>query len=53
MGDHMFRDLALSRDAMAEYHARLGPERAIEQKLTTNGPTTEFLAVLFGANMRN
>jgi hypothetical protein len=53
MGDHMFRDLALSCDAMAEYHACLGPERAIEQKLTTNSPTTEFLAVLFRANMRN
>ncbi|KAI9450503.1 Cullin-4B [Lactarius psammicola] len=35
MGDHMFRDLALSRDSMAEYHKRLGPERAAEQKLTT------------------
>jgi cullin 4 len=35
MGDHMFRDLTLSRDAMAEYHACLGPGRAIEQKLTT------------------
>jgi cullin 4 len=34
MGDHMFRDLALSRDAMVEYHTRLGPERAVEQKLT-------------------
>ncbi|KAH9976775.1 hypothetical protein BGW80DRAFT_1456867 [Lactifluus volemus] len=53
MGDHMFRDLALSCDTMVEYHACLVPERAIEQKLTTNGPTTEFLAVLFRANMRN
>ncbi len=35
MGDHMFRDLALSRDSMAEYHKRLGPERAAEQMLTT------------------
>jgi len=35
MGDHMFRDLALSRDSMAEYHKRLGPERAAEQRLTT------------------
>lgn len=34
MGDHMFRDLALSRDAMGEYHKRLGPECAAEQKLT-------------------
>ncbi|KAI0249475.1 Cullin-4B [Lactifluus subvellereus] len=34
MGDHMFRDLALSRDAMGEYHQCLGPERAAEQKLT-------------------
>ena len=34
MGDHMFRDLALSRDAMGEYHKRLGPELAAEQKLT-------------------
>ena len=35
MGDHMFRDLALSRDSMNEYHKRLGPERAAEQRLTT------------------
>ena len=35
MGDHMFRDLALSRDSMTEYHKRLGPERAAEQRLTT------------------
>lgn len=34
MGDHMFRDLALSRDSMVEYHERIGPERAAEQKLT-------------------
>jgi cullin-4 len=34
MGDHMFRDLALSRDAMEEYHKRLGPERAGGQRLT-------------------
>lgn len=34
MGDHMFRDLALSRDAMVEYHERIGPKRAAEQKLT-------------------
>ncbi|KAI0292249.1 Cullin-4B [Multifurca ochricompacta] len=35
MGDHMFRDLALSRDTMTEYHKRIGPDRAAEQKLTT------------------
>ncbi|KAN0136347.1 Cullin family domain containing protein [Lactarius tabidus] len=35
MGDHMFRDLALSRDSVTEYHKRLGPERAAEQRLTT------------------
>jgi cullin-4 len=34
MGDHMFRDLALSRDTMEEYHERLGHERAAEQRLT-------------------
>lgn len=34
MGDHMFRDLALSRDTMVEYHERIGSERAAEQKLT-------------------
>ncbi len=34
MGDHMFRDLALSRDTMEEYHKRLGPGRAAEQRLT-------------------
>jgi cullin-4 len=34
MGDHMFRDLALSRDTMVEYHERIGPKRAAEQKLT-------------------
>jgi hypothetical protein len=34
MGDHMFRDLALSRDTMEEYHKRLGPGRAAEQMLT-------------------
>ncbi|KAI0059900.1 Cullin-4B [Artomyces pyxidatus] len=26
MGDHMFNDLALSRDSMREYHARIGGE---------------------------
>lgn len=35
MGDHMFQDLALSRDSMTEYHKRQGPERAAEQRLTT------------------
>ena len=34
MGDHMFRDLALSRDNMVEYHERIGPGRAAEQRLT-------------------
>ena len=34
MGDHMFRDLALSRDTMVEYHERIGPKRAAEQKVT-------------------
>ena len=34
MGDHMFRDLALSRDTMVEYHERIGPKHAAEQKLT-------------------
>ncbi|KAH9963578.1 Cullin-4B [Russula dissimulans] len=34
MGDHMFRDLALSRDSMAEYHERLGPGPAAEQRFT-------------------
>jgi len=34
MGDHMFQDLALSRDTMEEYHKRLGPGRAAEQRLT-------------------
>ena len=34
MGDHMFRDLALSRDMMVEYHERIGSKRAAEQKLT-------------------
>jgi hypothetical protein len=34
MGDHMFRDLALSRDNMVEYHKRIGPGRAAEQRLT-------------------
>ena len=33
MGDHMFQDLALSRDTMEGYHERLGPERAVEQRL--------------------
>jgi hypothetical protein len=31
----MFRDLALSRDSMIEYHKRLGPEHAAEQRFTT------------------
>ena len=30
----MFRDLALSRDNMVEYHERIGPVRAAEQRLT-------------------
>jgi hypothetical protein len=34
MGDHMFRDLALSRDTMVEYHDHLGPGSAAEQRLT-------------------
>ncbi|KAI0259323.1 Cullin family-domain-containing protein [Gloeopeniophorella convolvens] len=34
MGDHMFTDLALSRDTMTEYHKRIGAERAAAQKLT-------------------
>ncbi|KAI9451539.1 Cullin-4B [Russula earlei] len=34
MGDHMFRDLALSRDTMEEYHKRLGAGHAAEQRLT-------------------
>ena len=32
MGDHMFRDLALSRDNMVEHHERFGPEREAEQR---------------------
>ncbi|KAH9983287.1 Cullin-4B [Russula compacta] len=35
MGDHMFRDLALSRDNMAEYHERLGLGYAPEQQKLT------------------
>jgi cullin-4 len=35
MGDHMFRDLALSRDTMVEYHERLGPGYAPEQQKLT------------------
>ncbi|KAG1741864.1 Cullin family-domain-containing protein [Suillus paluster] len=30
MGDHMFNDLALSRDIMREYHARIGDESSAQ-----------------------
>jgi cullin-4 len=35
MGDHMFNDLALSRDIMREYHARI-----------TGGSTAQKLSVM-------
>ncbi|KAH8992167.1 hypothetical protein EDB83DRAFT_2683263 [Lactarius deliciosus] len=42
MGDHMFRDLVLSRDSMAEYHKRLGPETCGGAKAHRNGPAQSF-----------